>query len=87
VLLYLAQAPLAFALASIVASIVTADGTSTDEPITRAPHGSNETRWALPFPVEFVVVAHQDDWQLFQGNQTASSARPPPSGDCLRDRR
>jgi len=29
----------------------------------------------VPFPVEFVVVAHQDDWQLFQGNQTASSAQ------------
>jgi len=29
----------------------------------------------VAFPVEFVVVAHQDDWQLFQGDRTASAVQ------------
>lgn len=28
-----------------------------------------------PFPVEFVVIAHADDWQLFQGDRTASAVQ------------
>jgi len=64
---------LAIAVLASVATIVTCDGTS---PTPTSPAGPNAQVNAagVPFPVEVFVEAHQDDWQLFAGNQTAASA-------------
>ena len=65
-----------FAAAAAVAfasvSVVTCDGNSPTNP---APLPQGQVNAAgVPFPLEFFVEGHPDDWELFAGNQTASSA-------------
>ncbi len=57
-------------LASV--SVVTCDGNSPTNP-GALPQGQVNAA-GVPFPVEFFVEGHPDDWELFAGNQTASSA-------------
>jgi LmbE family N-acetylglucosaminyl deacetylase len=60
--------------AAVVALTVTCDQTQPVEPLPGVPDAAVNAA-GVPFPVEFVVVAHQDDWQLFQGDRIASSAK------------
>src|SRR5262245_1252566 len=63
----------ATALAVLVASTITCDGTPLTNPATDRPE-TQVNALGAPIPVEVFLEAHQDDWQLFAGNQTASSA-------------
>src|SRR5688572_21098948 len=54
--------------AAIVAAIGACDGTRSTEP-SAAPPLTATSPTGTPFPVEFFVQAHQDDWQLFLGDR------------------
>src|SRR4026209_2547278 len=62
------------AFAAVVAATVTCDGNAPTETTPDRPR-SQVKATGVPFPTEIFIEAHQDDWQLFAGNQTASSAQ------------
>src|SRR5262245_61251937 len=62
------------AIAAALATMITCDRPQPTAPVTETPHAAVNAA-GVSFPVEFVVVAHQDDWQRFQGDRTASAAQ------------
>jgi len=61
-------------IAAALASVVTCDRSQPTAPLSTTPEAAVNAG-GVAFPVEFVVVAHQDDWQLFQGDRTASAVQ------------
>ena len=55
---------------AILAAIGACDGTRSTEP-SAAPPLTATSPGGTPFPVEFFIQAHQDDWQLFLGDRAA----------------
>jgi titin len=54
------------------AAIGACDGSNPTQPTVPGPEAAVNAVGA-PFPVEFFVQAHQDDWQLFLGNRAAEA--------------
>src|SRR5262245_20384754 len=62
------------AVAVTVGAIVSCEQTQPVQPRSETPQAAVNAA-GQPFPIEFVVIAHQDDWQLFQGDRTASAVQ------------
>lgn len=70
------------ALATVVfAATGGCDATVPTEPPTVAPPLLAVNEVGTPFPVEFVIGAHQDDWQLFWGDRAAAAV--PTAGKIV----
>ena len=60
-------------MAAAAVAIGACDGKSPTQPSAPAPLGA-VNQAGVPFPVEYFVQAHQDDWQLFLGDRAAGAA-------------
>ena len=61
-------------ISAAVASIISCEQQQPAQPSALKPQTAVNAG-GQPFPIEFTVIAHQDDWQLFQGDRTASAVQ------------